>query len=98
VIYCFDIDDTICKTNGENYEEAEPIIKRIEYINKLYDQGNKIIFYTARGYVTKIDWREVTLKQLEDWNVKYNELIPGKPHADVYVDDKGIKDSDFFDV
>ena len=98
MIYCFDIDDTICKTNGENYEEAEPIIKRIEYINKLYDQGNKIIFYTARGYVTKIDWREVTLKQLEDLNVKYNELIPGKPHADVYVDDKGIKDSDFFDV
>ena len=67
MIYCFDIDDTICKTNGENYEEAEPIIKRIEYINKLYDQGNKIIFYTARGYVTKIDWREVTESQFKEW-------------------------------
>ncbi len=97
MIYCFDIDDTICHTKGDSYEEAEPIIKRIDYVNKLYDQGNTIIFYTARGYVTKIDWRDLTLKQLEDWNVKYHDLIPGKPHADVYIDDKGVKDSDFFD-
>jgi len=96
MIYCFDIDDTICKTKGLNYEEAEPIKSRISKINNLYDQGNTIIFFTARGYVTKIDWKKLTQKQLKEWGVKYHELILGKPHADVYIDDKGIKDLDFF--
>ncbi len=96
MIYCFDIDDTICKTKGQNYSESLPIHNRIKIINKLYDEGNTIIFFTARGYVTKIDWRELTLNQLEEWNVKYHELILGKPHADVYVDDKAINDLDFF--
>jgi|SRR5210317_827307 hypothetical protein len=96
MIYCFDIDDTICKTKGQNYAESQPIYNRIKTINNLYDEGNTIIFFTARGYVTKIDWRDITLNQLKEWNVKYHELILGKPHADVYVDDKGIKDLDFF--
>tara|TARA_X000000368_G_scaffold199442_1_gene157524 strand:- start:12204 stop:12500 length:297 start_codon:yes stop_codon:yes gene_type:complete len=96
LIYCFDIDDTICKTEGQNYSESLPIYNRIKIINKLYDEGNTIIFFTARGYVTKIDWRELTLNQLQEWNVKYHELILGKPHADIYVDDKAINDLDFF--
>lgn len=96
MIYCFDIDDTICKTNGQNYADSSPIYNRIEMINKLYDAGNRIIFFTARGYVTKIDWRDLTLNQLKEWNVKYHELILNKPHADVYIDDKAIKDLDFF--
>ena len=96
MIYGFDIDDTICKTKGQNYSESLPIHNRIKNINKLYDEGNTIIFFTARGYVTKIDWRELTLNQLEEWNVKYHELILGKPNADVYVDDKAINDLDFF--
>lgn len=96
MIYCFDIDDTICKTNSQNYAESQPIYNRIKTINNLYDEGNTIIFFTARGYVTKIDWRDITLNQLKEWNVKYHELILGKPHADFYVDDKGIKDLDFF--
>ncbi len=96
MIYCFDIDDTICKTKGQNYSESLPIYNRIKIINKLYDEGNTIIFFTARGYVTKIDWRELTLNQLEEWKVKYHELILGKPHADVYVDDKAVNDLDFF--
>ena len=74
----------------------EALSNRIKIINKLYDEGNTIIFFTARGYVTKIDWRELTLNQLDEWNVKYHELILGKPHADIYVDDKAIKDLDFF--
>lgn len=96
MIYCFDIDDTICKTEGLDYEKAKPISKRIEQINKLYDEGNTIIFFTARGSVTKIDWSDITQKQLNSWKVKHHELILGKPHADIYVDDKGIKDLDFF--
>jgi len=27
---------------------------------------------------------------LEEWNIKYHELILGKPYADYYIDNKGI--------
>ena len=39
---------------------------------------------------------DLTVKQLETWGVRYNELHLGKPSGDYYVDDKGIKDEDFF--
>ena len=39
---------------------------------------------------------DLTKQQLDEWGVKYNELIMGKPHADYFIDDKGVKDEDFF--
>ena len=93
MIYCFDIDGTICtQVDDGEYKNAKPIKNRIKKINKLYDQGNKIIFLTARGFVTKINWYELTTSQLEKWGVQYHELYLTKPHADIYIDDKGIKD------
>ena len=65
-------------------------------INKLYEDGNTIIFNTARGFVTKINWTQETRDQLKEWGVKYHELHLTKPHADIYIDDKGVKDLDFF--
>lgn len=97
MIYCFDIDGTICtQVDDGEYKNAKPIKNRIKKINKLYDQGNKIIFLTARGFVTKINWHELTASQLEKWGVQYHELYLTKPHADIYIDDKGLKDSEFF--
>lgn len=94
-IYCFDIDDTICKTDGMNYESTTPMVERIAKINKLYEAGHVIKFLTARGSKTGIDWTEVTKLQLEKWGVQYHELQLGKPFADHYIDDKGISDKDF---
>ena len=94
--YCFDIDGTICSNTNGNYDQAQPIYERIKVINKLYDEGNEIIF-TARGTTTKIDWKELTEKQLKDWNVNFHKLIFGKPNADIFIDDKGISDKLFFD-
>ena len=62
----------------------------VEIINKLYDMGNYIVLFTARGYVTGKDWSDVTKQQMERWGVKYHELKFGKPNADFYVDDKMI--------
>ena len=42
------------------------------------------------------DFYSLTEKQLKDWGVKHHQLILGKPSGDLYVDDKGIKDGDFF--
>ena len=41
-------------------------------------------------------WYTLTHDQLVDWGCKFDELILGKPHADVYVDDKGFPDDLFF--
>lgn len=97
MIYCFDIDGTICSNTNGHYVQAQPIYERIKIINKLYDEGNEIIFFTARGTTTKIDWKELTEKQLKDWNVNFHKLIFGKPDADIFIDDKGISDKLFFD-
>ena len=102
--YVFDIDGTICTLTDGNYLDAKPILERIEKVNSLYDQGDTIIFLTARGMGRHKNDREkatsqfydMTFKQLKLWNVKFHELYLGKPAGDVYVDDKGQKDTQFF--
>ena len=95
--YCFDLDGTLCTNTEGGYAQALPLPERILKVNELYDKGNKILIYTARGTVTGIDWRDLTQKQLDTWGIKHHELRLGKPFADVYVDDRGVSDSDFFD-
>lgn len=86
--FVFDIDGVIAiKREDLDYAQAGPNERMIEIVNKLHDWGNEIILFTARGYVTGIDWYETTRKQMELWGVKYDELHMGKPNADYYVDD-----------
>tara|TARA_B100001250_G_scaffold13960_1_gene12195 strand:+ start:12342 stop:12638 length:297 start_codon:yes stop_codon:yes gene_type:complete len=89
-IYCFDIDGTVCTNTNGNYKLAEPYSDRISEINKLRDEGNKIIFFTARGSGTGIDWVEFTKNQLDTWGLSYDEILFGKPEADYFIDDKSI--------
>jgi len=87
IIYV-DIDGTICTTVSD-YNLAEPIFEHIAKINKLYEDGNTIIYYTARGQKTKKDWSELTEKQLKDWGCKHHELkMNHKPHYDLLICDK----------
>ena len=94
-IYCFDLDNTLCKSHLDDYTKSEPIHTRIDQVNKLFAEGNRIIICTARGSLTGIDWKVLTEQQLRDWSVRYHELWLGKPYADIYVDDKACKDTDF---
>lgn len=87
--FVFDIDGVIAiKREDLDYGQAEPNERMIQIVNKLYDLGNRIVLFTARGYVTGIDWRPATERQMKEWGVKYHELHMGKPNADYYVDDK----------
>jgi hypothetical protein len=96
-IICFDLDNTLCVTIGADYENSKPITDRIDKVNKLYDSGVTILIDTARGSETGIDWTELTETQLKEWGVKYHKLRVGvKLNADLYVDDKGMKDNIFF--
>tara|TARA_B100000287_G_scaffold401095_1_gene420840 strand:+ start:261 stop:569 length:309 start_codon:yes stop_codon:yes gene_type:complete len=92
-----DIDETICYYKGDrNYEDALPILSRIEKINKMYDEGHEITYWTARGTVTGIDWTETTVMQLKKWGAKYNRVMLGKPDFDLYICDKAMNSEIFF--
>jgi len=97
VIYV-DIDETICEYDGERiYHLANPIPERIKKINDLYEEGNTIVYWTARGATTKIDWSNLTRQQLERWNAKYHELrMNHKPNYDLLICDKAINSETFF--
>ena len=97
VIYV-DIDDTICQREKStdfgvvhDYTKAQPIKENIEKINKLYDQGNTIVYWTARGSRKQIDWTELTTKQLNEWGAKFNELRVDKPFYDLFIEDKSLR-------
>ncbi len=94
--YCFDLDGTLCTNTEGEYASAEPILKRISVVNKLYDGGHEITIFTARGTETGIDWRQLTEEQLVLWGLKYHRLILGKPFAHKYIDDRAVSDIDFF--
>lgn len=102
MIYIVDIDHTICYTptiDGKHvYNESMPIQYRIDRINKLYEDGHTIIYWTARGSGSGLDWTELTKKQLNDWGCKYTEIRLGKPSYDVWIDDKALNDMDFFKI
>jgi hypothetical protein len=92
-----DIDETICFYDGERvYQDAIPNLGNIAKINKLYDEGWRIVYWSARGSTQKDNmWRMgylrgLTIKQLADWNAKYHQLVLGdqKPFYDLVIDDK----------
>lgn len=88
-----DIDDTICDyevgIDNTDYTLARPIQINIDKINKLYQEGHNITYYTARGSVTGKDWYEITKDQLDEWGCNYNHLSVGeKPAYDLLICDK----------
>ena len=89
IIYV-DIDDTICQTDGMEYALAQPIEVNIKKVNKLYDEGHTIIYWKARGTVSKKDFYMLTHIQLQKWNCKFHELKMGKPAYDLFIDDKNL--------
>ncbi len=97
-IICFDIDNTICKSKTNNYANSKPIKKKIEFINILYKKGYYIKLFTSRFMgrnnenktLAKKQGYNFTKKQLNNWGLKYNELLFGKPSFDIYVDDKNL--------
>ena len=94
IIYV-DIDGTICISIDSNYNQSSPINQHIKKINNLYDKGNEIIYWTARGQSSGKDWSDLTKKQLNDWGCKYNKLIMNnKPHYDLLICDKTLRIED----
>lgn len=93
-----DIDETICYYENEReYILAKPLKENIKKINKLFEEGNIITYWSARGSTTGIDWEEITKKQLDSWGCKFHNLCVGKkPPYDLLICDKAINAEEFF--
>jgi len=95
MIVYVDIDETICDYDLDlprEYHLARPIQTNIDKVNKLYDEGHNIIYYTARGTINKDrreEYYQLTKGQLLEWGCKYDSLDLGnKPHYDLIICDK----------
>ncbi len=98
---CFDIDGVLCNQVQGDYAAAAPHRDMIALVNRLYDQGYRVILHTSRfmgrthGDVAEARriGLEFTERQLAGWGVCYHELHMGKPRYDVVIDDRSV----FFD-
>ncbi|MBC8416949.1 hypothetical protein H8E06_01290 [bacterium] len=101
-----DVDETICTYEGQRqYDKAVPIQEAIDKVNKLYDEGWYIIYWTARGgsvsskKAGRCYW-DFTSEQLKGWGCKFHELSTGskgnyiKPPNDIVIDDKAVRIED----
>lgn len=101
-----DVDDTISTHLNRDYENAVPHTKIISKINKMYDAGWKIIYFTARGQVScngDLDLiNQLRRPALESWmekhGVKYHDLMFGKPIGVYYIDDKALRPEEFMQL
>lgn len=98
LIFCFDIDNVLCKTRKSKYQNSKPIKKNIKIINDLKESGHYIKIFTARfmgrnnenRHLAKKQGLTMTKEQLKKWNLNYDELIFGKPSYDLFIDDKNF--------
>jgi capsule biosynthesis phosphatase len=97
---CFDVDNTVLqyKDVEGSYRDCKPVARMVQLIRKLKGEGHTIVLYTARGMATaKSNLGQLqatvgrdTFENLAQIGVPFDEIYFGKPHADVYVDDKGM--------
>ena len=85
-----DIDETICFYGEKReYPLAQPNLENIKKVNRLYDDGHEITYWSARGSATGLDWFELTKDQIERWGCKHHYLSVGeKPSYDLLICDK----------
>ena len=95
-----DIDETICfyesKEQRLGYRNAIPHLDNISKINKLYESGNTIVYWTARGTGSGKDYSKLTEDQLRKSGAKFHNLLMGKPVYDLFIDDKNINSETYF--
>lgn len=92
-----DLDGTICslRKHNQDYDEVFPLPGVQEKLSALKTAGHHIIVNSARHMKTcngdieavkqKVEWK--TINWLQKHNIPYDELIFGKPYAELYIDD-----------
>lgn len=92
MIYCFDLDGTLCSQEAPGtYQYAVPDRRMIQSMHRLKADGHTIYIYTARAPSKAGDPTATTVDQLRSWGVPYDRLCFGKPAADWYIDDRSVQ-------
>jgi len=82
--YLIDIDGTVTEDvpneEPERMATCTPFPDALEILNKWYDEGHIITFFTSRTE----EHRDVTEKWLNKHNFKYHSLLMGKPRGGNY--------------
>src|SRR4249920_3654491 len=79
--YLIDIDGTICddvpNEEPERMRHIKPYPDALEIINKWYDQGHIIYYFTSRTE----EHRSITEEWLRKHGFKYHGMLMGKPRG-----------------
>jgi capsule biosynthesis phosphatase len=97
---CFDLDNTLVtypRVPGD-YTTVLPIQPMIDLARKMKSEGHTVIIHTARRMKTHShnvgavirDIGRITFDTLEKFEIPHDELIFGKPYADIYIDDRAV--------
>lgn len=82
--YLIDIDGTITEDvpneEPERMEDCAPFPDALKTINKWYDEGHIICFFTSRTE----EHRDVTTRWLDKNGFKYHSILMGKPRGGNY--------------
>jgi uncharacterized HAD superfamily protein len=95
--YLIDIDGTICddvpNEEPERMGTCEPYPDALEILNKWYEEGHIITFFTSRTE----EHREITEYWLKKHGFKYHGLLVGKPRGGNYhwIDNHLVKATRF---
>ena len=112
-IIAFDLDDVLCsRPSGseqfgvDKYLLCKPNEEMIKILNDCYDRGHRVVIYTARGMThfagsvpdIYTNLYNLTTGQLNLWGVKYHQLVMGKLHYDLLIDDKAVFSEEIQDL
>ena len=82
----FDFDGVLNEYHGWKGEGVfgEPIVKGVELLRRAKDKGYRIVIFTARSEIKKIEgW-------FKEHDIPFDEVTNTKPPADFYVDDRAV--------
>lgn len=88
---CFDFDDTLYHRST-----GEPIAGAAEALRQLHTDGYTILISSSRmnpelwGDLVQFREKEI-VEWMEKHKIPYNKIVPFKPAADPYIDDKALR-------
>lgn len=99
-----DFDGTLCQKQkyADGTIHEVPNTKASEVMQRLHEDGYKLVIFTVRlnpCFEGDIEWKR---KQIVEWCEKYNtpydEITNNKPEAIAYIDDRAIRFTNWQDI
>lgn len=100
-----DLDGTICEIrhDPQTYADVAPLPGAVDRLRQLKVAGHYLIILTARhmqtcqgnegAVIARVG--KITLDWLAKHDVPYDEIHFGKPNAEVYIDDRALRFTDW---